>query len=113
MTAFKNFPAWDDFERGRDSDMLRMRQRFTDMLEQKHEETMRKFSTMSSKDDEEAAFERWKEQLAQRPKNRKRALVHSCPAPLVLPAVGEATGWPQAPNVTATGLRKCRVQVDP
>lgn len=39
MTAFKNLPAWSDFEKGCESDMLRMRQRFTEMLEKKHEDT--------------------------------------------------------------------------
>ena len=29
MTAFKNLPPWEDFLRGRDSDMLRMRLEFT------------------------------------------------------------------------------------
>ena len=42
MTAFKNLPQWDDFQKGQDSDNLRMRQRFTEMLEQKHTEIMRK-----------------------------------------------------------------------
>ena len=30
MTAFKNLPPWDDFQKGQDSDMLRMRTRFTE-----------------------------------------------------------------------------------
>ena len=30
MTAFKNLPAWYDFQRGRDSDMLYNRRLFTD-----------------------------------------------------------------------------------
>ena len=40
MTAFKNLPPWDDFHKGQDSDMLRMRKRFTEMLDRKHTETM-------------------------------------------------------------------------
>ena len=33
MTAFKNLPAWHDFCKGRDSDMLRMRLAFTEKLD--------------------------------------------------------------------------------
>ena len=33
MTAFKNIPAWQDFLKGRDSDMLRMRLAFTKKLD--------------------------------------------------------------------------------
>jgi len=33
MTAFKNIPPWHDFLKGRDSDMLRMRLAFTQMLD--------------------------------------------------------------------------------
>lgn len=33
MTAFKNIPAWEDFVKGRDSDMLRMRLAFTHKLD--------------------------------------------------------------------------------
>ena len=51
--------------------MLRMRQRFTNMLEKKHEETMRKFSDMKSNADEEAAFKRWNDVQAQRPKRQE------------------------------------------
>ena len=33
MTAFKNLPPWEDFVKGRNSDMLRMRQAFTEKLD--------------------------------------------------------------------------------
>ena len=42
MIAFKNLPPWDDFQKGQDLDMLRMRERFTEMLDRMHTETMRK-----------------------------------------------------------------------
>ena len=41
MTACKNLPPWDDFLKGRDSGMSRMRQRFTEMLDRLHTEPMR------------------------------------------------------------------------
>ena len=47
MTAFKNLPPWDDFQKGQDSLMLRMRKRFTGMLDRMHLQTMRKFSPFS------------------------------------------------------------------
>ena len=40
MTAFKNLPAWSDFVKGRESDMLRMRLAFTEKLQLMHEATM-------------------------------------------------------------------------
>ena len=33
MTAFKNLPPWHDFLKGRDSDMLRMRNEFIERLQ--------------------------------------------------------------------------------
>ena len=39
MTAFKNLPPWNDFVKGRDSDMLRMRSAFTAKLQARHEQT--------------------------------------------------------------------------
>ena len=45
MTAFKNLPPWNDFLKGRQSDMLRMRRAFTRRLEDMHHRTM---STLSA-----------------------------------------------------------------
>ena len=89
MTAFKNLPAWNDFEKGRDSDMLRMRQRFTNMLEKKHDETMRRHSSMKSKEEENDAFEVWKEQQERRPKGQKVI----AEGPLLPCAACAARGW--------------------
>ena len=61
MTAFKNLPPWDDFQKGQDSDMLRMRKRFTEMLDRKHTETMRKYSQFQTAEDENDAYELWRE----------------------------------------------------
>ena len=36
MTAFKSIPPWLDFVKGRNSDMLRMRQRFVAKLDKMH-----------------------------------------------------------------------------
>ena len=88
MTAFKNLPAWNDFAKGRDCDMLRMRQRFTNMLEKKHEETMRKFSDMKSNADEEAAFKRWNDAQSNRPKRKETKA-----GPLMPCAACAACGW--------------------
>ena len=60
MTAFKNLPPWDDFQQGQDSDMLRMRQRFTGMLDRMRSKTMRKFSQFQTAEAENEAHERWR-----------------------------------------------------
>ena len=71
MTAFKNLPPWDDFQKGKDSDMLRMRKRFTDMLDRKHTETMRKYSQFKTAEDENEAYELWRERREREPKRLK------------------------------------------
>ena len=83
MTAFKNLPPWDDFLKGQDSDMLRMRKRFTEMLVRKHTETMRKYSQFKTLEDENEAYEQWKERREKNPKRHKVAPQEhrmSCPA---------------------------------
>ena len=83
MTAFKNLPPWDDFEKGQHSDMLRMRKRFTEMLDRKHTETMRKYSQFQTADDENEAYEMWRESREREPKRRKVEPQHyrmPCPA---------------------------------
>ena len=59
MTAFKNLPPWEDFQQGQDSDMLRMRQRFTGMLDRMRSQTTRKFSQFRTAEAENEACERW------------------------------------------------------
>ena len=71
MTAFKNLPPWNDFVKGRDSDMLRMRLEFTALLQRLHERTLAKHSAMKTPADEKLAHELWTEQQAQCAKRRK------------------------------------------
>ena len=71
MTAFKNLPPWDDFQKGQDSDMLRMRKRFTEMLDRKHTETMRTYSQFQTAEDENEAYENWLGLRAREPKRHK------------------------------------------
>ena len=83
MTAFKNLPPWDDFQKGQDSDMLRMRKRFTEMLDRKHTETMRKYSQFHTAEEENDAYEMWRERRERESKRRKvEPQQHrmSCPA---------------------------------
>ena len=61
MTAFKCLPPWEDFKKGSESDMLRMRWRFTEMLERKHDLTMKKWSKYHTPQAEDAAFEEWQD----------------------------------------------------
>ena len=60
MTAFKNLPPWEDFQQGQDSDLLRVRQRFTGMLDRMHLKTMRKFSQLKTAEAENEAYETWR-----------------------------------------------------
>ena len=71
MTAFKHLPPWDNFEKGADSDMLRMRRRFTEMLDRKHTNTMRKFSNYKTAEQENDAYDLWRERRDREPKRQK------------------------------------------
>ena len=53
------------------SDMLRMRKRFTEMLGRKHTETMRKYSQFKTAEDENEAYELWRERREREPKRLK------------------------------------------
>ncbi len=71
MTAFKNLPPWSDFVKGKNSDMLRMRQEFTKCLDKLHEETLAKHSDLNTPGLEAAAHTEWTEaqkEKANRPK---------------------------------------------
>ena len=70
MTAFKNLPPWDDFAKGKNSDMLRMRNDFIARLETMHQRTVARHSDMKTRGDEDVAFDAWK--LA-RERNAKRS----------------------------------------
>ena len=89
LTAFKNLPPWDDFQKGQHSDMLRMRKRFTEMLDRKHTETMRKYSQFQTAEDENEAYEMWRESREREPKRHKaEPQQHRMPCPACA-----AHGW--------------------
>ena len=70
MTAFKNLPAWGDFMKGKESDMLRMRKRFVERLQALHQNTLAANSDMKTAEQENAAYLRWK---AEQEHDSKRA----------------------------------------
>ena len=72
MTAFKNLPPWNDFLKGRDSDMQRMRSALTAKMRALHERTLAKHSAMKTPVHEARAHELWAEQQAGLAKRQKR-----------------------------------------
>ena len=89
MTAFKNLPPWHDFQKGEESDMLRMRKRFTEMLDRKHTEIMCKHSQFQTAVDENEAYEIWRGRREREPKRRKvEPQQHRMPCPAC-----DAHGW--------------------
>ena len=69
MTAFKNLPPWEDFVHGRQSNMLRMRMAYMEMLEDMRRRTLAKHSSLSTAAREDAAQEAWtRERSAKRQK---------------------------------------------
>ena len=80
MTAFKNIPPWQDFVKGQDSDMLRMRLAFAAELEKMHAQTLARHSAMKTTEDERKAHERWEQAQTAATKRRKKAEpLMSCP----------------------------------
>ena len=71
MTVFKNLSPWADFEEGWKSDMLRMRKKFTAKLDEKHTKTMRRHSQFTTAEDENDAYESWRESRETESKRRK------------------------------------------
>ena len=82
MTAFYNLPAWEDFLRGRNSDLLRMRQEFGERLEGMHRRTMARCSQLGTEGDEDAAYEDWLVKQARRSNKKRKQETHgvTCPA---------------------------------
>ena len=66
MTAFKNLPPWDDFLKGKDSDMLRMRLEFETRLNKLHQRTVAHFSSMKTEEQEVIAHENWRQKQTKR-----------------------------------------------
>ena len=79
MTAFKNIPPWQDFVKGRESDMLRMRLAFTEKLEAMHTKTLSQHSDMKTAEDEMQAYEMWQQAQAALPKRQKTGPSMRCP----------------------------------
>lgn len=73
MTAFKGMPPWQDFVKGKSSDMLQTRLAFTAKLEKMHRRTVARYSSMRTEEEEDAAYEEWKQEQERKPKRRKGA----------------------------------------
>ena len=83
MTAFKHLQPWNDFQKGQDSDMLRRRKRFEEMLERMHTKTMSKYSEFKTAKDENEAHEIWadhRDRKATRRKVKSQKYCMCCPA---------------------------------
>ena len=79
MTAFKNLPPWADFEKGKQSDMLRQRLDFTRYLtDALHRKTMARHSSLKTERAEQMAQELWREAQRKHPKPDKEAHM-TCP----------------------------------
>ena len=80
-TAFKNLPPWGDFVKGRDSDMLRMRQDFTERLQAMHTRTLAKHTGLKTAQAEAQAHALWTERQAlQAKRHHAEAPRLPCPA---------------------------------
>jgi len=79
MTAFKNLPPWQDFVKGRESSMLRMRLDFTASLQKMHERTLKMHSAMKTPAQEEEALVAWRRLQANK-KRRHEGPLLPCPA---------------------------------
>ena len=77
MATSKNLPPWEDFVRGQDSDMLRMRKEFTHWLEKLHRKTMQKHSRFQTAEEEKMALKNFQAQTTAS-KEKKRPLL-ACP----------------------------------
>ena len=81
MTAFKNLPPWEDFVQGRQSDMLRMRQNFTERLHGMHARTLATHSELKTPELEARAHQLWIEKQTRRSSGRDSAgPLMPCPA---------------------------------
>ena len=69
--------------------MLRMRQRFTEMLDRMHTKTMSKHSQLKTAEEEQDANDTWAEQSAREPKRPRTETQHVSPR---CPACA-ARGW--------------------
>ena len=103
MTAFKNLPPWDDFAKGWDSDMLRMRLEFTSRLEEMHQRILAKHSAMKTRGMQEEAHQLWRESQVKRHKENPPAIICLHARKLAFED-GVMHFWPRAASfVLATG----------
>ena len=72
MTAFKNIPPWQDFVKGKESGMLRMRLAFTEKLSRLHRQTLARHSHMKTAELEQEAHEVWLAEQSTKTKRRKK-----------------------------------------
>ena len=81
-TAFHNLPAWDDFTKGRSSEMLRIRLDYTAYLDELHAKTIKRAFANGQEEDE--AFRKWQSRQArkQQPKapEQSRCVCPACEA---------------------------------
>ena len=81
MKAFKNLPPWGDFVQGRQSDMLRMRQNFTERLHGMHARTLATRLELKTPELEARAHQRWTETQTRRSSGKDSAgPLMPCPA---------------------------------
>ena len=77
-TAFHNLPPWDDFAKGKTSEMLRIRLEYTAYLDEVHAKTIK--HVFANGQQEEKAFREW--QTAQRSKRKAKGSTNTrcmCP----------------------------------
>ena len=96
MTAFKNLPPWNDFIKGKDEErysdsMLAMRKAYTAHLEQLHRRTLATHSNLATPEDEDRAWERWRQPLEGRAK-RQRHEEERMPCPACASTCGRGIG---------------------
>ena len=72
LIVFKNLPPWNDFVKGKDSDMLRMRQDFVERLWAMHQRTLAKHSSMKTHKGELEQYSMWQEAKEKQPKRQKK-----------------------------------------
>ena len=107
MTAFKTLPGFEEFCRGKDSDMLKARQAFIRKLELMHQRTLARHSAMQSGTDEQRAFAAWSKQASKSPCAPDSTLVEiiSCPGQLLRSQVSMSILASRLPGTCDLGLR--------
>ena len=71
MTACKGLPPFHDFLEGKKTPMLAMRKDFTEELQRMHTRTMANHSSVTTEQQDNDAYDLWKEAQARKAKRRK------------------------------------------